>query len=232
MDGLYTTVLWDLDDTLLDFPYSQRHGLRKCFQTMGMEITEEQITRYSQINDSYWKRLELGEVTREELRTDRFATFFREYGISGVDVDAFHREYEEALGSVFRFRDDGLSVVRSLQGICRQYVITNGVSAVARSKFRISGLETVMDGIFISEEVGAPKPQREFFRYCLERIREKDKSRILIVGDSLTSDIKGGMQMGIPTCWYHYDDRINDTPWKPDYEITDLHMVCEIVASL
>ena len=223
-------ILWDLDDTLLDFPYSQRVALQKCFRDIGIEITEEQITRYSQINDSYWKRLELGKVTREELRTGRFVTLFSEYGIQGVDVEAFHREYEKALGSVFLFRDDGMSVVRSLSEICRQYVITNGVSAVARNKYRISGLETVMDGIFISEEVGAPKPRPEFFRYCLERIPEKDKSRILIVGDSLTSDIKGGIQMEIPTCWYHYDDRVNDTPWIPRYEITDLHMVCEIVA--
>lgn len=223
-------IFWDLDDTLLDFPFSQRFALKKCFRDIGHEITEEQIARYSQINDNYWKRLELGEITREELLTGRFAALFREYGIEGVDVGAFHREYEKALGSVFLFRDDGLSVVQSLQGTCRQYVITNGVSAVARSKFRLSGLEAVMDGIFISEEVGAPKPQRAFFQYCLERIPEKDKSRILIVGDSLTSDIKGGIQMGIPTCWYHYDDKVNDTPWKPDYEIKDLHAVCAIVA--
>lgn len=232
MGGPYTTILWDLDDTLLDFPYSQKFALKKCFQGIGLEITEEQITRYSQINDQYWKRLELGEITREELRTGRFVMLFHEYGIGGVDVEAFHREYEKALGSVFLFRDDGLSVVRSLQGACRQYVITNGVSDVARSKFRMSGLEAVMDGIFISEEVGAPKPQREFFRYCLARIPEKDKARILIVGDSLTSDIKGGVQMEIPTCWYHDGDRVNDTPWKPDYEITDLHMVCEIAGSV
>lgn len=221
-------ILWDLDDTLLDFPYSQRFALTKCFRAIGLEITEEQIDRYSRINNNYWKRLELGEITREELLTGRFVTLFNEYGIDNVDVEAFHREYEKALGSVYLFRDDGLSVVRSLQRTCRQYVITNGVSAVARSKFRISGLEAVMDGIFISEEIGVPKPQREFFRYCLERIPEKDKSRILIVGDSLTSDIKGGIQMEIPTCWYHYEDRVNDTPWRPDYEITDLHMVYEI----
>lgn len=230
MGGLYTTILWDLDDTLLDFPYSQKSALKKCFQAIGLEITEEQIECYSRINDNYWKRLELGEITREELLTGRFVTLFNEYGIDGVDVEAFHRKYEEALGKVFLFRDDGLSVVRSLQGVCRQYVITNGFSVVARSKFRLSGLEAVLDGIFISEEVGAPKPQREFFQYCLERIPEEDKSRILIVGDSLTSDIKGGIQMGIPTCWYHHGDRVNDTPWRPDHEITDLHRIYEIVA--
>lgn len=225
----YTAILWDLDDTLLDFPYSQRYALKKCFQGIGLEITREQIDSYSRINDDYWKRLELGEITREELLTGRFATLFQQYGIGGVDVEAFHKAYEEALGSVFSFRDDGLSIVRRFQGKILQYVITNGISSVARSKIRISGLEKVMDGVFISEEIGYPKPRKEFFDHCLERIPEKDKSKILIVGDSLTSDIKGGVQAGIPTCWYRPEDRANDTPWKPDYEISDLHMVCSVV---
>jgi len=229
MGCFFTTILWDLDDTLLDFPYSQQFALKKCFRAIGYEITEEQIARYSQINDDYWKRLELGEVTREELLTGRFRTLFNEYGMEGVDVEAFHREYEKALGSVFLFRDEGLSIVRSLQGKVGQYVITNGVSAVARNKLKISGLAEIMDGSFISEEIGFPKPRKEFFEHCLERILEKDKSKILIVGDSLTSDIKGGVQMGIPVCWYRPDGRENHTPWKPDHEISDLHMIYDIV---
>lgn len=229
MKGIFTTILWDMDDTLLDFSYSQKFALKKCFRTIGQEITEEQIVCYSRINNDYWKRLELGEVTREELQTGRFSAFLAEYRMTGVDVEAFCREYEEALGSVFLFRDDGLSIVSSLRGRLRQYVITNGISAVARNKFRISGLDEVMDGIFISEEIGSPKPRKEFFDYCLERIPEKDRTKILVVGDSLTSDIRGGVQMGIPTCWYRPDGRENNTPWKPDHEISDLHMVYDIV---
>ena len=231
MGNLYSTILWDLDDTLLDFPYSQRYALRKCFHTVGLEITDEQVDCYSRINLDYWKRLELGEITREELRTGRFVTFFQECEISGIDVESFHREYEEALGSVYSFRDDGLEVVRTLRGKVRQYVITNGVSAIARSKIAISGLGEVMDGVFISEEIGCPKPQRAFFEYCLERIPEKDRLKILIVGDSLTSDIRGGVQAGVPSCWYRPSDRKNDTPWKPDHEISDLHEVYGLVTS-
>ena len=196
----FTTLLWDVDGTLLDFLYSQRIAISKCFKTIGREITDEQIRRYSEINDDWWKRLELGQVTKEQLLTGRFTTLFDEYGIAGVDVEAFRQEYQLHLGSVFSFIDDSLTIVKALQTKVRQYVITNGVTSTQKSKLKLSGLADAMDGLFISEEIGTPKPQKEFFEHCMEHIEEKDKSKILIVGDSLTSDIKGGCLAGIPTC--------------------------------
>lgn len=225
----FTTILWDVDGTLLDFLYSQRYAITKCFKTIGREITEEQIRRYSEINDNYWKRLELGEITKAQLLTGRFTTLFEEYGIEGVDVETFRAEYQLALGSVFAFIDDSLTICKSLQEKVKQYVITNGVTQTQKSKLKLSGLAEVMEELFISEEIGAPKPSPAFFEYCLERIEEKDKSRILIVGDSLSSDIKGGVLSGIPTCWYRPEGAVNDTEYKPDYEINDLHELYDIL---
>jgi len=209
--GRFSTILWDVDGTLLDFLYSQRYAITKCFHREGLEISEEQIQRYSQINDDYWKRLELGEITKEQLLTGRFIALFEEYGIRGIDVDKFCREYQMQLGNVYSYLDDSLTICKSLQGIVMQYVITNGVSSSQRNKLRLSGLSEVMEDIFISEEVGYHKPQREFFECCLERIGEKDRSKILVVGDSLTSDIKGGVQAGLSTCWYHLSGETSDT---------------------
>ena len=225
----FTTVLWDLDGTLLDFLYSQRYALQKCFRTAGREIAEEQMERYSQINDSFWKRYELGEISKERLLRERFVQLFKEYGIEDIEPGAFQREYEEALGSVVSHKDDSLTLCKALNGFVRQYVVTNGISATQRSKLKLSGLEEAMDGVFISEEVGAPKPSEEFFAYCLERIEEKDRSKILIVGDSLTSDIRGGIQAGIATCWYRPDTEENPSPYIPAYEISDLHMIYDIL---
>lgn len=225
----FTTILWDVDGTLLDFTYSQRYAITKCFRTIGREITEEQIKRYSQINDDYWKRLELGEITKEQLLTGRFATLFEEYEIRNVDLEDFMREYQEALGSVFSYIDDSLTICRALQGKVYQYVITNGVTSTQRNKLKLSGLAETMNALFISEQIGMPKPGREFFDYCLEHIEEKDKARILIVGDSLSSDIKGGVLAGIPTCWYRPEGTANPTPYRPDYEISDLHMLYDII---
>lgn len=229
----FTTLFWDVDNTLLDFSYSQRQALTECFRSIGRKITEEEIALYVRINDAYWKRLELGQVTKKELLTGRFLALFQKLGIQGVDVVLFKDEYQAKLGTIYAFRDDSLEICRSLRGKLKQYVITNGVASTQRSKLVRSGLAEVMDGIFISETVGFPKPYIQFFDYCLAHIEEKDKSRILIVGDSLTSDIKGGVQAGIPTCWYHKPageaDQAPGEGCRPDYEIDDLHMVYDIL---
>lgn len=235
----FTTVLWDMDNTLLDFSYSQELALGQCFRSIGREITREQIDLYVQINDDYWKRLELGEVTKQQLLTGRFLLLFEKLGIEGVDTERFKEEYQTALGNVHAFLDDSLNICKALRGKVRQYVVTNGVTATQQSKLERSGLAEVMDGIFISEQVGSPKPTPAFFDYCLEHIEEKDRSRILIVGDSLTSDIKGGIQAGISTCWYHRAadkeagrmDAALGASYKPDYVIDDLHKVFGILES-
>lgn len=228
--GRFTTILWDVDGTLLDFIYSQRISMRKCFQAFGREITEEMLERYSQINDSYWKRLELGEITKEELLTGRFRAFFEEYGIYDMDAESFRQEYQNNLGRVYRCIDDSPEVCRSLMGRVRQYIVTNGVTATQVSKIKLSGLYDVVDGLFISEEVGAPKPQKEFFDYCFAHMEEKDKSKILIVGDSLSSDIRGGVQAGIATCWYRPEGTENASAYTPDYEISNLHEIYGVIS--
>lgn len=233
--GRFTTIWWDVDGTLLDFVYSQRYAITKCFRTIGREIIEDEMKLYARINDDYWKRLELGEITKKELLPGRFVTLFSALGIENVDVESFCQEYQEALGSVFSYLDDSLTLCRNLRGRVKQYVITNGVTSTQYSKLKLSGLADVMDGIFISEQIGFPKPNPEFFDYCMEHMEKEhstkalDKRRILIVGDSLTSDIKGGIQAGIPTCWYNNKGAANHTYYKPDYEISCLNMLYDII---
>ncbi|MCM1185298.1 MAG: YjjG family noncanonical pyrimidine nucleotidase [Lachnoclostridium sp.] len=227
--GQFTTILWDVDGTLLDFLYAQRHSLRKCFETIGKEITEEILEHYTQINDRYWKWLELGEVTQEELFIGRFQTLFEECKIQDADARAMAEEYQYHLGHIYRLIDDSLEICRNLRSRVKQYVVTNGVAETQLNKLKLSGLYDVMDGLFISESIGVPKPQKGFFDYCLEHVEEKDKRRILLVGDSLSSDIRGGVQAGIPTCWYRPEGTENPSLWKPDYEISDLHRIGEVL---
>lgn len=226
----YTTLLWDLDNTLLDFDYSEKEAILRCFQAEGLPADDAVVSLYSKINDGYWKQLELGRVTREYLVTARFRDLFDQLGITGVDVEDFRIHYQEELGSVYRYIEDSLNLCKSLKAEgFHQYIITNGTPSVQYHKLKLSGLDQVMDGIFVSEELGASKPAPAFFKVCLDRIEEKDPGKILVIGDSLTSDIKGGIQAGLPTCWYKRQAACNKTTWQPDYEIESLHDIRDIL---
>lgn len=232
MKSTFTTIFWDVDNTLLDFNYSCRGALRQGFQSMGLEITEEMMNRYFQINDSYWKRFEKGEITKEEVLHNRFADFFAEYNLLDlpqVSVDTFRKEFQKNLGNIYSYLDDSLTICKSLQTKFKQYIVTNGVSATQRSKLGLSGFTDVMNDLFISEEIGAPKPQKDFFEFCLSKIDEKDRSKILLVGDSLSSDIKGANVAGIKACWYNPKEKELSDGYTVDYEIVDLHQVYEIL---
>lgn len=226
----YHAILWDVDQTLLDFDKSQDYALRFCFQNLKLEINDEIVRIYAAINDFYWKRLELGEVTKKELLTGRFDTLFERLHIKEVTSADIAPMYQKALGSVYFYRDDSLELCKKLQGKVRQYVVTNGVSSTQRNKLKLSGLDRIMDGIFISEEMGYTKPDIRFFEGCFKQIPNFQKEHTLIVGDSLTSDIKGGNQTGIACCWYNPAGHQNESGLKIDYEIQNLWEVEEILS--
>ena len=230
-------VMWDVDGTLLDFLYAQRIAIIDCLKAEGVAVTDDMVSRYSQINDSYWKKLELGQVTKEELHVRRFTDLFDEYGINGVDVKGFRDKYLNILANTYAYEDGAYEICQGLKGKVRQYVITNGVTEVQRMKLRLSGLFELMDDVFISEQIGVPKPHKEFFDYCMNAIGDLDRSELLIVGDSLTSDIKGGVLYGIPTCWYRpenyrerddFNKEVYDN-FTPDYEISHLKELNDIL---
>lgn len=229
MQKRITAILWDVDNTLLDFEYSMRNSLKECFQLFGISVTEEMIQKYSQINDLYWKRLERKEVTKQELLNGRFIDLFREFQLEDIDVVRFRTEYQDCLGKIYSFTENSLTVCKDLQTKVKQYVVTNGVASTQRSKLKLSGLEELMNGIFISEEIGFPKPDKEFFEFCLTHIDEQDRERILIIGDSLTSDIQGGNNVGIKTCWYNPKHETKKDGYKVDYEIVSLKEIYDIL---
>ncbi len=225
----YDVILWDLDGTLLDFYYAQHYAIKKCLEEIGVTATEEMIERYSQINEKWWKGLETGEVSKEQLLTGRFLELFSEYNIVCNDVDGFRKCYEEYLGDVYLYIDDSLEICKSLMGKCRQFIVTNGLASTAVKKLKLSGFYDIMEKIFISEQLGAPKPQSIFFDKVFESIPEVPRDRILIVGDSLSSDILGGSRAGIVTCWYNPTEEINTTQVKTDYNIKHLSEIYKIM---
>jgi len=229
MNQRFTTILWDVDNTLLDFDYSMRNSLKQCFQTVGITDSEAMIDRYAEINDIYWKRLERGEVTRAQLLVGRFQDLLTEFHLEHIDYLKFKEEFQVNLGNIYSYLDDSLTICKSLQTKYKQYVVTNGVAKTQQSKLGLSGFKDVMKVLFISDEIGFNKPDKRFFEYCLEHIEEKDKDKILIVGDSLTSDIKGGNSVGIKTCWYNPKNKPLEDGYQVDYTIRDLCEIYEVL---
>ena len=231
-DGInmrYDVILWDLDGTLLDFHYAQHYAIKKCLEEINITATEEIIERYSQINDKWWKDLEREKVSKEQLLTGRFIELFSEYNIICNDVEGFRNCYEEYLGDVYLYIDDSLEICKSLVGKCRQFIVTNGLASSAVKKIKLSGFHDIMEKIFISEQLGAPKPQKLFFDKVFESMPEVPKDRILIVGDSLSSDILGGNRAGIASCWYNPLEEINATEAETNFTIKNLNEIFNII---
>ena len=217
------TILWDVDGTLLDFDAAERAAITTLFAEFCLgECTEQMLARYSVINVGFWQRLERGELTKPQILVGRFQQFFREFGLDVSLAPAFNERYQLTLGDTIVFRDDSLDLVRSLKGKLRQYVVSNGTIAAQTKKLERSGLGALMDGVFLSEKLGVEKPNQGFFERAFSEICPEDLSTVLIVGDSLTSDIRGGMNAGIRTCWYNPGRKSLPEGYRVDYTIFDL----------
>ena len=219
-------ILWDIDGTLLDFKKSEYAAIQACFALFDLGIcTDEMIARYSAINRSYWERLERGEVSKQEVLEGRFYEFFSQEHISTEQVKAFNEEYQIRLGDTIFFRDGADVLVARLRSRVKQYAVTNGTKRAQKRKLKNSGLEDLLDGVFISDEIGAEKPDSRFFEAVWQEIGPCKKSEILIVGDSLTSDMLGGSREGIRCCWYNPAGQENTLGIPLDHEISNLNQV-------
>lgn len=215
-------ILFDLDDTLLNFKEAERNALTKTLNEMGVNPTEEILSRYSIHNISQWKRLELGEITRAQVKVNRYQLLFDEFGID-LSPEKATKLYEKHLACGHWFIDGAPEILKALYGNYRLYLVSNGSKKVQDGRLKSSGITHYFEEIFISEEIGFEKPNIEFFNYCFERIPNFSKGETIIVGDSLSSDIKGGIQSGIKTVWFNPNHQQNTTTLKPDYEICSLN---------
>ena len=224
----YQTILFDADNTLLDFTRSEDAALRDALQGIGVHPDDRMVAAYSEINDAMWKKLERGETTKEALRTDRFREFCRVERID-TDVEALARSYTEHLSTKSFLVDGALETCRKLKPFCALYVVTNGIGFVQRGRFNPSPLAPLFCDAFISEEVGFEKPRREYFEAVAAKIPHFDPENTLIVGDSLSSDIAGGIAFGIDTCWYNAKGKPLPDGMKPTYIVTRLEDVVPLI---
>jgi len=221
----------DLDDTILDFHKAERIALSRTIQMFGVEPTEDVLGRYHVINKWHWEQLELGTMTREEVLVGRFAMLFEERGI-GVDATAVARAYEKNLGIGHYFLPGAEEAVDTLSGKYRLFLASNGTASVQKGRMTSANLYRFFERVFVSQEIGHNKPSKAYFDACFSQIPDFDPAKAMIVGDSLSSDIQGGINAGIKTCWVNPGHAAPKNGIRPDYEIEALHQLPALLERL
>lgn len=224
-------VLFDLDDTLFDFHKAEKIALTKTLVHFGIDPTEETLALYSTINAAHWKRLELGEISREEVKVGRYRELFETIGVECDPVKAT-AYYESMLAIGHYFMPGAPELLEELYRKYRLYIVSNGTAKVQEGRIGSSGITKYMDGIFISQILGANKPDKQFFDICFAEIPDFLLSETVIIGDSLSSDIKGGINAGITTVWFNPKGIENDSDIKPDYTIKELSEVLGLLSQI
>ena len=221
----------DLDDTILDFHKAERIALSKTIQSFGIEPTEEILARYHVINKWHWEQLELGKLTREQVLLKRFETLLSEQGIQADPVQV-QASYEKNLSIGHYFMPGAEEAVEALSKKYRLFLASNGTASVQKGRMTSANLYRFFEQVYVSQEIGHNKPSKAYFDACFARIPDFDPARAMIVGDSLTSDIRGGINAGIKTCWVNPAHDPGRPDIRPDYEVEALSQLSALLETL
>jgi len=224
----YRWLIFDADGTLFDFHLGETIALQQTTRKHGVVYSSHLHDAYSAISAELWRQLELGEIFLEHLRVTRFERLFEELHID-LEPVSFNLDFMEALGRQTQLLPGAEAVVRSLSARCRLLLATNGIAVVQRSRVARSPIRKYFEDVLISEEIGVAKPQTGFMEEAFSRMGDPPRSDVLMIGDSLSSDIAGGVDFGIDTCWFNADELPLDGLPKPTYEIADLTEIYGIV---
>jgi len=214
----YSWLLFDADDTLFDYPKAENKALQWTFEEVGLSYLSDYLPIYHKYNQQVWREFEQGTLTSLELRTKRFSLLFRELGIDS-DPSIFSPLYLKNLARGSDLFDGVPEILQILSQSHHIGLVTNGLADVQRPRLKSSSIHSLIEKVFISEEMGAVKPEAAFFDLVFRQIGQPPREAVLIIGDSLTSDMLGGIQYGIHTCWFN-----------PDRKTTDLSVTYEIHA--
>lgn len=220
--------MFDLDDTLLDFSKAEYNGIKQVMEKYDLDFSEQLYQEYHEINKKYWHMFENGLIDNEQVLSLRFEEFFNNHHIKvdGSQVDHLYRSY---LNNSAYTIAGAINLLNALKDDYDIYAATNGVYQTQCSRLDKAKMNDYFKKIFISEQIGYKKPDTQFFDYCFEQISDFDKSKTLMIGDSITSDIKGGYLAGIDTCWYNPHKDLNQLEIQPTYEVENYEQLYAIL---
>lgn len=225
----YKNIFLDFDDTIVDFFDAEE----KAFYNMAHQYhhfpSEKDFLHFRKVNQAHWEAFQQNKLTKEQVLSHRFINYFKDYQIevNGKEADEIFRD--ELAKAPLKFFDHTIQTIEQLQHNHCLYIVTNGVTITQQRRIAQTNFNEIFDGIFISEQTGYQKPMPQFFDYIFEKIGENEREQSIIVGDSLTSDIMGGLNANIATCWFNKRNKINQTDIQPHYEISDLSELIDIV---
>lgn len=218
----YEVVFLDADGTVWDFKRSEEKAFLSTLKSYGVEENLEGVyRRYSRINELLWDRLEQGTIKKDQLRRKRFVDLFAEFQFK-IPIDEFSRKYLTAIAQENDLIDGAEEICRYLSERYRVVVVTNGMKETQNSRMAGSALEPFIEKMIISDEISIAKPEPGIFEYAMNAIGYKDKNRVIMIGDSLSADIAGGINFGIDTCWINPSKRMGSDQIVPTYEIQDI----------
>ena len=217
----YHWILFDADNTILDFDRSEREALGEALSERGIPFEDSYHHAYHRINKACWLAFERGELSRDELRVQRFELFLKEIG-HRAEAGSFGVSYLQHLSKGSFLIEGAMEQVQRLAKQYRLALVTNGLKEVQRPRIAQSGLGPYFQTIIVSDEIGHSKPNASFFEYTFDQIGHPPKEEVLIIGDNLNADIRGGAEFGIHTCWYNPRQEENKLGVSPTYEVAEL----------
>lgn len=225
---IFRSILIDIDDTLLDFGKAEKAAIAKAYRDYGIDPSEKNLARYSEINIAQWEAMEKGLLNRDQVLLRRHELFFAELGVQ-IPIQEFEDCYRAYLGVGHYFIEGAEEMLSYLFPKYNLYIASNGVAETQYSRMKSAGIGKYFKQIFISETTGSHKPEKAYFDYCFAHMEEFDPEKTLIIGDSLTSDIKGGLEAGIQTCWFNPKRKPGRADIRPHYEIHSLEEIRKIL---
>lgn len=223
----YKAIFFDIDDTLLDFRKTSRKALSEVMITFKIPASKKNYAVYDELNHKIWKELEKGLISQKDLRSERFRRFFKFINHDEDPVKA-GQLYMEWLSEIVIYVDEALDVLEKMKHLA-MVIITNGIAYVQNKRYKKASLSRYFRGIVISEDYGLSKPDPRLFKPAFTLVPEASAEEILMIGDSLSSDIQGANNAGIDSCWFNPGLKENNTRAKPDYVITRLSELQEII---